>query len=112
MVAWSVWERRNRLQVGQKTWKVDEVVWASELLQEFQDMHKKVRWVANHSEDLRWKPPDFGLYKINFDGALFADQLLSLTQSEHVLVTLISPSNSRSITWTCLFLPTVYTRFE
>nr|POF19038.1 hypothetical protein CFP56_50701 [Quercus suber]POF19040.1 hypothetical protein CFP56_50703 [Quercus suber] len=38
-------------------------------------------------------------------------RLLSLTQLEHVLVTLISPSNSRSITWTCLFLPTVYTRF-
>ena len=27
------------------------------------------------SEDLRWKPPDFGLYKINFDSAVFADQV-------------------------------------
>ncbi|KAF3949028.1 hypothetical protein CMV_025043 [Castanea mollissima] len=25
---------------------------------------------------------------------------------------MISPFNSRSITWTCLFLPTVYTRFD
>ena len=55
---------------------VDEVVQqASELLREFQDVHKKVRQVADHSEDLRWKLPDFGLYKIIFDGALFADQV-------------------------------------
>ena len=27
-----------------------------------------------HSEDLRWKPPNSGLYKINFNGALFLDQ--------------------------------------
>ena len=27
------------------------------------------------SEDLRWKPPNFGLYKINFDSAVFADQV-------------------------------------
>ena len=27
------------------------------------------------SEDLRWKPPNFGLYKINFDSAVFANQV-------------------------------------
>ena len=37
-------------------------------------MHKKVPQVAAYSEDIRWKPPTYGLYKINFDGALFADQ--------------------------------------
>ena len=36
-------------------------------------MQKKGTWVVEHNEDLRWKPPDFGLYKINFDGVLFAD---------------------------------------
>lgn len=36
MVAWSVWESRNRFRVGQETWRVDEVgQWALELLQEF-----------------------------------------------------------------------------
>lgn len=76
MVAWSVWEHRNRFRVGQKTWRVDEVAqWASELLQEFQDMHKKARRVVDHSEDLQWKPPNFGLFKINFGGALFAAQV-------------------------------------
>ena len=37
-------------------------------------MNKKARRVVNHSEDLQWKPPNYGLYKINFDGALFDDQ--------------------------------------
>ena len=61
---------------GAKNMAVDEVVQqASELLREFQDVHKKVHQVADHSEDLRWKLPDFGLYKIIFDGALFADQV-------------------------------------
>ena len=43
-------------------------------MREFWDMQKKDTRVVEHNEDLRWKLPDFGLYKINFDGALFADQ--------------------------------------
>ena len=34
-----------------------------------------VRRAVVRSEDLRWKPPNFGLYKINFNGAVFADQV-------------------------------------
>ena len=37
-------------------------------------MQKKGTRVVEHNEDLRWKPPDFGLYKINFDGDFFANQ--------------------------------------
>ena len=37
-------------------------------------MQKKGTRVVEHNEDLRWKPHDFGLYKINFDGALLANQ--------------------------------------
>ena len=44
MVAWSIWERRNRLRVGQSSWKIDEVVQrASELLHKFQDVQTPVR---------------------------------------------------------------------
>ena len=42
-------------------------------MREFWDVQKKDTWVVKHHKDLRWKPPDFGLYKINFDSALFAD---------------------------------------
>ena len=38
-------------------------------------MQTPVRRAVGLSEDLRWKPPDFGLYKINFDGAVFGDQV-------------------------------------
>lgn len=75
MVAWSIWERRNRGRERQKTWGIDAVFHrASKLLKEFQDAHKRVPWVATCIEDIRWKPPTYGLYKINFNGALFADQ--------------------------------------
>ena len=42
-------------------------------MREFWDVQKKDTRVVEHNKDLRWKPPDFGLYNINFDGALFAD---------------------------------------
>ncbi|KAK7860057.1 hypothetical protein CFP56_000337 [Quercus suber] len=37
------------------------LVVALELLQEFQDVHKKAHRVVDHSKDLWWKPPDYGL---------------------------------------------------
>ena len=75
IVAWSIWKCSNRRRERQKTWGIDAIFsWASELLKEFQDVNKKVPQVVARSEDIRWKPPAYGLYKINFDGALFADQ--------------------------------------
>ena len=47
---------------------------ASELLQEFWDVNKKPLPRTVQSADLRWKPPDLGFFKVNFDGALFLGQ--------------------------------------
>ncbi|XP_050289788.1 uncharacterized protein LOC126727934 [Quercus robur] len=44
------------------------------MLKEFHDVHKKVPRMVVRSSDSRWKPPAFGMYKINFDGALFEEQ--------------------------------------
>jgi len=75
MVAWSIWERRNRVRERQKVWGIDEVCHrASELLKEFHDVHKKVPRLVVQSGDTRWKPPGSGMYKVNFDGALFEEQ--------------------------------------
>jgi len=37
-------------------------------------VHKKILRMVAHSEDTRWLLPSEGLYKINFDGAIFEDQ--------------------------------------
>ena len=49
MVAWSVWERRNRVHLKHKIWRVEEVVQhASKLLRELWEG----TWVVEHNEDL------------------------------------------------------------
>ena len=54
MVAWSIWERRNRVQERQKVGGIDEVCTrASELLKEFYDVHRKIPWLAVRSGDIR-----------------------------------------------------------
>ena len=47
---------------------------ASELLQEYRDVQLVNPRMAVRSMDLHWKPPNLGVYKVNFDGALFLDQ--------------------------------------
>ncbi|XP_030969853.1 uncharacterized protein LOC115990136 [Quercus lobata] len=75
MVAWCIWERRNRVRLRQQAWGVGEVCWhAFELLKEFHDVHKKVYRMVVRSSDSWWKPPASRMYKINFDGALFEEQ--------------------------------------
>ena len=54
MVAWSIWERRNRVQERQKVWGIDEVCTrASKLLKEFHDVHRKIPRLVIWSGDIR-----------------------------------------------------------
>ena len=46
---------------------------AFEMLKEFHDVHKKVPRMVVRSSDSQWKPPASGMYKINFNGALFEE---------------------------------------
>lgn len=56
-------------------WSIDEVCHrASDLLKEFHDVYKKIPWMVARSGDTWWKPPASGLFKVNFDGALFEKQ--------------------------------------
>ena len=58
MVAWSIWERQNRIRERQKVWGVDEVcARASEMLKEFHGVHRKIPRLVVRSGDVRWKPP-------------------------------------------------------
>ena len=75
MVAWSIWERQNRIRERQKVWGVDEVcARASEMLKEFHGVHRKIPRLVVRSGDVWWKPPALGLFKVNFDGAFFEEQ--------------------------------------
>ena len=70
MVSWGIWERQNRVREGQKSWDKEALLLrASEVLQALLTPRLAVQRCH-----LRWKPPDPGVYKINFDGALFLEQ--------------------------------------
>ncbi|KAK9983282.1 hypothetical protein SO802_032807 [Lithocarpus litseifolius] len=47
---------------------------ASALLHEFRDVQKLPLRRSVPREVVKWSPPDDGLYKVNFDGAVFEDQ--------------------------------------
>ena len=59
MIAWAIWEWRNR---------------ASALLREFHDVQKLHPRRSVPREVVKWSPPIEGLYKVNFNGAIFEDQ--------------------------------------
>ena len=78
MIAWCVWQRRNRIREKQPTWEVVDIVKrAAKRLQEFHDVQKQLPRNKIQRGETRWKPPNPGIYKINFDGAIFEDSALA-----------------------------------
>ncbi|XP_050259214.1 uncharacterized protein LOC126704240 [Quercus robur] len=78
MVAWSIWTRRNKLGAKEQVWDMgDTVRKAKELLQEFRDVQRSSTRPVVPREVVRWKPPSAGLFKINFDGAIFENMDLA-----------------------------------
>ncbi|KAL0009143.1 hypothetical protein SO802_010645 [Lithocarpus litseifolius] len=73
MVCWNLWNRRNKMRVEEVVWPLNKIAGvARRHLQEFQLVRrcpsKKVC-----AQRPRWKPPDSGFVKANFDGAIFED---------------------------------------
>uniref|UniRef100_A0A7N2MMQ4 Reverse transcriptase zinc-binding domain-containing protein n=1 Tax=Quercus lobata TaxID=97700 RepID=A0A7N2MMQ4_QUELO len=73
LVLWNLWNRRNNLQLGKPTLPLDKVL-----------EHSRERQLESHSSPLfstkqrstqpaAWIPPQDNWYKINFDGATFAE---------------------------------------
>lgn len=70
-----IWERLYRLREHQSVWDVGAMVdRASELLREFHDVQKQFLRRSVPSEVVKWSLPVEGLYKVNFDRAIFEDQ--------------------------------------
>ena len=71
MIAWCLWERRNRIRECQRTWQLYEVGdRPKELVQEFWDVHYKETPIHACQSLVRWSPPSAACYKVNFDATI------------------------------------------
>uniref|UniRef100_A0A7N2KNZ5 RNase H type-1 domain-containing protein n=1 Tax=Quercus lobata TaxID=97700 RepID=A0A7N2KNZ5_QUELO len=69
---WSFFERRNRLRENQPTWPLKEVgERAIVLVREFFDACKSDAGPSVLAAHVRWSRPPEGIYKVNFDAAMF-----------------------------------------
>ncbi|XP_023914568.1 uncharacterized protein LOC112026118 [Quercus suber] len=73
-IAWSLWERRNRIRENQPSWPLHEIGnRIKEMVVEFFNAHEQVSCSAPRIPRARWAPPPAGSYKANFDVALFEE---------------------------------------
>lgn len=72
-MAWYIWTRRNKLKNNEKfMWPQTILGTASILFSDFQNPN--LASLTNHrSRQTKWKPPDRGEYKTNYDGTVFGD---------------------------------------
>ncbi|KAK7842554.1 hypothetical protein CFP56_013632 [Quercus suber] len=71
-IAWSLWQRRNRIRERQTTWPLFEIGRrAKAMVEEFFDVHKPKLVVNPRPALVRWSPPTENLVNANFDVALF-----------------------------------------
>ena len=70
-VAWSLWQRWNKLREKQPTWPFHEICKrAKDLVLEFFEIHEP-QPLPRRSELVCWCPPHAGFFKANFDAAVF-----------------------------------------
>jgi hypothetical protein len=77
MLTWLIWFRCNRQRLDQPTDEIDRLYpRALELLTEFhqaQDNHSQTSHATEPSTRTKWKLPIPDRFKVNFDGATFAE---------------------------------------
>ena len=67
-IAWSLWERRNRIRENQPSWPLHEIGnRTKELVVEFFDTHEQDPRSVPQTPRVRWSPPPMGFYKANFN---------------------------------------------
>ena len=72
--SWAVWNRRNQVRLKLQACPLDQIhVLSKDRKNEFQLIHHQMG-TPQHRKHVRWKPPDQGCYKINYDGAVFTQQ--------------------------------------
>ena len=72
--SWAVWNKRNQVRLKETACPLEQIhALSKDKKNEFQLLHKSVG-PPQHKNHVRWKPPNQGLYKVNYDGAIFAQQ--------------------------------------
>ena len=73
MVAWAIWQRRNKLRLKEDNTPIHKVYKSAlSLLTEFQQK-KPSHTGQRFSRPTHWTPPPPNSVKVNFDGAVFGD---------------------------------------
>nr|POF24766.1 putative ribonuclease h protein [Quercus suber] len=73
--SWAIWNRRNQVRLKETACPLDQIHGLSkDRTYEFQLLHQTVG-TPQHRNHVRWKPPDRGSYKVNYDGAISAQQV-------------------------------------
>ena len=69
--AWFIWTHHNKVRLREKTIPLGSIAGAaSTFLQQFRSCRQEPI-KAKHLQRRKWQPPEPGLYKLNFDGAMF-----------------------------------------
>ena len=72
MVAWAIWNRRNNLGLGKLAAPLNELLaQAQDRLREFK-LYNSLAIIPVGRPPTSWQAPSSDIYKVNFDGALFA----------------------------------------
>ena len=71
---WAIWNRRNQTRFKEAVCPINHILpLVKERKAEFQNLHPVTRTIQ-HRNHTRWKPSESDVYKVNYDGATFADQ--------------------------------------
>ena len=72
-MAWSIWNRRNQVHFNEVVCPLQRIDQLSkERRVEFQNLHT-VSPKQKHEMHTKWESPDLGVFKVNYDGAMFAE---------------------------------------
>ena len=71
---WNLWNQRNNLQLGKPSIPFDKVLEHSQEWQIESHSNPLTSTRARNNQSATWSPPQNNWYKINFDGATFAEE--------------------------------------